>query len=322
MTWAQGVELQKTLGNKAFSITDFGDPTKRVFSDLKAAVGQSLEDAATKGGAPDIAKGLSDMRTDYGETIGKLQDNSVISALRNKDLDGVAKLLMSRDTIGDNVQTLRGLLDRVGSTNMVGVEHEIYEQLLNKSSDFSSGTRNLDFDKFTGNFFKIPEEVRTQIWGGKLDELAGTMKDVSALNANNMAALQADLAKMQSPGSRILSGLLRHGPAGVPGAKAVYDFVKGDYDKLPADIGEIVAVEGGTYALKNKGVQDAIMALLSYAGKGGERNPLGMASKLGADAADVASEPSLENVQAANRPAGFNAGLGGMDGPDRPRGNL
>jgi hypothetical protein len=337
MSWSQAVELQKTLGNKAYSITDFGDPTKRVFSDLKAAVGQSLEDAATKGGAPDIAKGLSDMRTDYGVTIGKLQDNSVISALRNKDLDGVAKLLMSRDTVGDNVQTLRGLLARVGSTNMAGVESEMYEQLLNKSSDFTSGTRNLDFDKFTANFFKIPEEVRAQIWGSKIDDVAADLKfaaevrtgdagpgDSLATKTAQLDAMKARLQKLQTPGSQLLSGLLRHGPAGVPALKAVKDFVYGDYDKLPADIGEIVALEGGTYALKNPTIQKSILALLTYAGDGGNRNPLGAADKLGADAADVAGEPSLRNVRGANSPADFNVGLGGMGGgsADRPRGNL
>jgi hypothetical protein len=334
MTWAQATELQKTLGNKAYSITDFSDPTKRVFSDLKSAVGQSLEKAATDGGAPEIAKGLSDMRADYGETIGKLQDNSVIAALRRKDLDGVAKLMMSRDTVGDNVQTLRGLLARVGSKNMSGVEGEMYEQLLNKSSDFTSGTRNLDFDKFTANFFKIPEEVRAQIWGNKIDEVAKDLKfaaevrtgaagageDGLATMKSKLDGMKADLAKMDTPMAVGLSLLIRHGGTSASLLKAGWDFLNGDTDKIQKDLETALVLEGGSFILKNPYVQKAVLGLLSYTAEGGTRNPIGALGSMEGDAAEAG--PSLENVQAANRPAGFNAGLGGMDGPDRPRGNL
>jgi hypothetical protein len=137
--------------------------------DLKSATGESLEQAATNAGQPEIANNLKILRADYADTITDLQDNTVIKALQNKDLDGVAKLLMSRDTVGDNVTTLRGLLNRIGSANMKNVEAEMYQQLLNKSSDFSSGNRDIDVQKFSENFYKIPQEVRETIWGKKAD---------------------------------------------------------------------------------------------------------------------------------------------------------
>jgi len=267
MSWAEATELQKTLGAKAFSITDYADPLKRVLNSLKSAVGESFEQAAAEANQPELANDLKALRADYHDTISQLQDNSIIRAIRNKDLDGVAKVMMSRDTIGDNVTTLRNLLNRIGSKNMVGVENEMFEQLMNKAADFSSGKRVVDFDKFAGNFFKIPEEVRTQIWGNQLDKFGDVIKDLQKLTSDgefDFNALKEKLAESRETASKLLYGGIRHGGSGVLFAKALWDIANGDTNKALKDLGGAALFEGGTFALKQPALQKAILSTLEF----------------------------------------------------------
>jgi hypothetical protein len=277
MTWSEASQLQKLLGKKAYAITDYTNPLKRVYTNLKLAVGDSMAEGAEDAGQPQLAENLRNLRTDYATTIQQLQDNAVIRALRNKDLDGVAKLLMSRDTIGDNVTTLRTLLDRIGSTHMDDVENEIFNHLIDKSADFSSGIPDVDADKLAANFFKIPEQVREQIWGGKLDKFEEALRTSQtgkqaaeahsgyvADAASRMAKRAADAKAAVAAANSAFPTLVRHGGAAGFLGKAAWDTANGDYEKAMKDVGFAVAAEAATGALRQPVVQKAILSTLQW----------------------------------------------------------
>jgi len=282
MTWSEASQLQKLLGKKAYSITDYTNPLKRVYTDLKLAVGDSLAEGAEAADQPQLAKNLRDLRADYASTISDLQDNSVVRALRNKDLDGVAKLLMSRDTIGDNVTTLRNLLDRIGSTHMDDVQNEIFNHVLDKASDMSSGVRDVDPDKLAANFFKIPQEVRDAIWGGdkEIKTFAETMQRLQ--QSRKLGEIGIDVSKglqqraedtaaaakaSEEAAARLFPMLVRNtnlvGSAGFL-VKAAYDFTNGDYEKAQRDIAIAVGVGAAGSALKNRTLQSAVLKTLQF----------------------------------------------------------
>ena len=311
MSWAEATELQKTLGAKAYAITDYSDPLKRVLINLKGAVGESLENAAEGAGQTGLADDLKALRTDYANTIDKLQDNSVIQAIRNRDLDGVAKLLMSRNTIGDNVTTLRSLLDRINSRNMVAVETEMFNKVLDDSADFSSGKRKIDFDKFMKNYFKIPDEVREEIWGSKLDNFENTVKyyKSAATEGGDIANKLQSYVRNNDLAQKLGYFGLRHGPASVPAAKLLWDVGDGKVDRIPADVAEIIALEGGTYALKNKGVQNLVMTALEHLSNASERTPLLFGNEVaGATEEDFATQAAKSAARGNTLHAGIPVG--------------
>jgi hypothetical protein len=302
MSWAEASQAVKAFGKKAYAITDYANPLKRVYGDLKVATMDSLTQAAEDAKQPGLAKNLRDLRSDYHDTITNLEKNSVISAIRNKDLDGVAKILMSRNTLGDNVTTLRGLLDRIGSTHMQDVESEMFRQLADKATD---ATGEVDFEKLAGNYLKIPDEVRGQIWGGsdlgnqfktalqtaKEEQAAvGAAKDVAT--AANRVSAGADKAKAAA--DSFFPGLAKFAPTGVMLGKAGWDFANGNPDKALKDIGLAVAISGTTAALKQPIVQKAILSTLEMLSHARDTEPGGAAS----------ASPKL-----SARPTGFSAGI-------------
>lgn len=308
MTWSEASQAVKAFGKKAYAITDYANPLKRVYGDLKIATMDSLTQAAEDAKQPDLAKNLRDLRSDYHDTITNLEKNSVISAIRNKDLDGVAKILMSRNTIGDNVTTLRGLLDRIGSTHMQDVESEIFRQLADKATD---ATGEVDFEKLAGNYLKIPDEVRRQIWGGNdlgdrfraalqtaKDEQTAVGAAKNAATAANKVSASADRTKTATDIIlHSIPGLTKHSPMVGMLGKAGWDFANGDSDKALKDIGLALTVEvavGGTTAvLKQPAVQKAILSMLEM---------LSHAREEGAASSASPKVPPL-------RPTGFSAGI-------------
>jgi hypothetical protein len=281
MTWEEATNLQRVLGKKAYSITDFGNPLKQVYSQLKTAVQDSFAKAADAADQPRLAQTLRDLRSDYADTMTKLEDNAVIHALRSKDFDGVSKVLLSRNTVGDNVETLRGLLDRIGSSRLEDVQHEIFSGILNKAIDASG---DVDFHKMAAEFLKYPSDVRQAIWGDSMSLVDQAMragekltsdaaKSVDVLQADSQAAdrLAARAKDAAAEARRILPMFVAHGPSGLAAATGI---VKGVWDlpdnpnkglrEIGYGIASAAALEGGTAILRNPQFQSFILSTLQF----------------------------------------------------------
>src|SRR4029077_1667473 len=101
---------------------------------LRSGIDETMQQAASKAGKPEVAAQIKALRGEYANTINDLQNNG-IKALRDKDPDSVAKILLGKQNSVERAETLRGL---IGKENMKPVEGGVFQNLLDQSIDPTS----------------------------------------------------------------------------------------------------------------------------------------------------------------------------------------
>lgn len=252
LNWDQAVNLRKDLANKAYHSAN-DDPAKQILNQLRNALDDNLETSAAAADAPELEENLKALRADYHETITSLNKNAVVKGLKDKDYDTVAATLMRNNTIASNVETVRGLLNRIGSKNMESVEASIFDKISGASTVTNGTDSVVDAKKFITKFRNIPPDVRQAIWGDKAKEI----NDALATGANESLIPRAEEPEIVKRLSGHLFGGVA-GPVGIALTGAAWAAWRGDYKTAIAALGS-AAVIG---ASKNPKVQKAILSTM------------------------------------------------------------
>lgn len=163
-SWDEMEAIRQKIG-QAVRDVPFDSPIKGDLIRLRSGIDETMQQAAQKSGKPEVASQIKALRGEYANTINDLQNNG-IKALRDKNPDAVAKILLGKQNSVERAETLRGL---IGKENMKPVEGGVFQNLMDQSID--PKTQELSPKTLAAKYGKIAPEVKKAIWGDRVPEI-------------------------------------------------------------------------------------------------------------------------------------------------------
>jgi hypothetical protein len=276
MAWDEAEKMRQEIG-KAVRNTPYGDPTKWQWISMRDAMDESMEKAATDAGHPEISQDMNTLRSNYADAVNSLDKNTLAKALRTKDFDSVATQLMRGNQVGQNVQNLRKVLSSVGGEKtMQSVESSVFQKLLDKSTTISAdGTRSVNPNALTKQFFGLSQDVRDALYGENADAAAKIVDDYRAEFQTNQAAVASGKKTIEevnqsifSPNNPITRYLGGHAVAAPFLGTAAYKASHGDFSGAAEDAAYGLAAGAAQkrvgIVLESPAVQSKVLSFLEY----------------------------------------------------------
>jgi hypothetical protein len=280
MTWNEAETVRQQIG-EAVRNTPYGDPTKWQWISMRSAMDETMEQAATAAGHPEISKSMELLRSNYADATNALEKNSVIKALRTKDYDSVADVLMRGGSTESNYETLRKLLisgGEDGKSTLADVERSLFLRLVDKSTTVTAdGTRQVNPNTLANQFYSLPESLRATMWGRgeTFDDIKDVIDNFKTQVESDKAAVAAGKKTVQdanrsifSPNNPITRFLGGHAAATPFMGMAAYKVYHGDYSGAVEDLVYGLAAGAGQHAagefFGNAKVQSRTLSLLEF----------------------------------------------------------
>jgi len=168
-SWDEMEAIRQKIG-QAVRDVPYDSPIKGDLIRLRSGIDETMQQAAQKAGKPEVAAQIKALRGEYAQTINDLQNNG-IKALRDKNPDAVAKILLGKQNSVERAETLRSL---IGKENMKPVEGGVFQNLMDQSID--SKTQELNPKTLAAKYNKIAPEVKKAIWGDRVPDIDRFMK--------------------------------------------------------------------------------------------------------------------------------------------------
>src|ERR1700730_9407645 len=167
---------------------------------LRSAIDQTMQEAADQAGEPDVAAEMKNLRSAYANKI-KAFNETAIQALRDKNPDAVADILMNKSSV-HNVSTLRNL---IGSDSMKQVEGSLFDRLMTNASPGGE----LNGSSLKKAFYKLGPDVQQAIWGSRLGDVKQFVD--SAAKAQNVGKALKLIPQLRHAGVGVAAWQLAHG---------------------------------------------------------------------------------------------------------------
>lgn len=136
-------------------------PLRRDLIRLRGALDETMTNAATQSGNPEVAQAMTNLRGAYASKVQAFESNA-IKSLAGKNPDTVASALLNKQSVF-NVNTLRSM---IGPDNMKQVEGSLLQRLVDNASANANGEFNPK--SFASAFNRLGPDVQKAIWGDNL----------------------------------------------------------------------------------------------------------------------------------------------------------
>ena len=160
-SWDQLEATRQKIG-QAFRDVPYDSPLRRPLNDLRSAIDDTMEKAASDAQRPDLSQQIKTVRADYAKNVNAL-DQTAIVALRDKNPNEVANILMNKTSV-HNVNTLRSL---IGPENMKPVQGSVLQNIIN----FASKNDQLDGPMLLRKFNSMGDDAKQALWGDRLPQI-------------------------------------------------------------------------------------------------------------------------------------------------------
>jgi hypothetical protein len=306
MSWDEAEKMRQQIGN-AVRNTPYGDPTKWQWISMRNAMDETMEKAATDAGYPEISKDMMTLRSNYAEALNRLEKNSVIKSLKDKDYDSVAKRLMSGNQVIQNVEDLRTTLKSVGGEDtMSAVENSVAQKLIDSATTTTAdGTKQVNPNTLANKFFALSPDVREALWhenAPEIEKIISNFKtEIESGKAAVAAGKESTVFNQNSVIAKVFGFSAKHIAAAPFLYTAFHKLENGDIGGAVQDTVYGLAAGAGQHVAGkiagNAAVQSKVLSFLEY---------LSHISETGAEEGGAASAfPKVPSL----RPTGFSAGI-------------
>jgi hypothetical protein len=170
-TWDQTEAMRRTIGETIRKLP-YDNPIRLDFIKLRDAIDSTFEQAADKAGNSDLSDQIKSLRSNYAQSKTGLEE-SAITALREKNPNAVADILLGKQSVHD-VNTLRRL---IGPQNMKAVEGSILDKMIADASKNGELQGRQLFRRFNG----LGPDAKQAIWGNRLPQIQQFMQQAGSL---------------------------------------------------------------------------------------------------------------------------------------------
>lgn len=281
-TWPEMQGLYQSVGQTIRKLP-YDSPVRTDLIHLRASINQTMIDAAEKSGNEDVSNAMKSMRDVYATKVSAF-DTSAIKALKDKNPDAVADILLRKGSVV-NINNLRSL---IGDENMKPVEGQLLKKLIDDSS--TSGVSKAgasvegEFNPgvFVQKFNKLGPDVQSAIWGDNLPQVKQFLQVAAKVKTDS--PLWGGMAKYME--HRAIYGV-GVGVLGFGGTYSVTHSVK-----------DAAIVTAALLTLQNPTWLKIASKVLGGAAEPAEAIKGGV-SKVASKFAEGAEEPSMSSVPAA-----------------------
>jgi hypothetical protein len=172
LSWDEMESTRQEIG-KTIRKLSWDSPIRPDLIRVRAAIDDTLEQAAEQAGNTDLSDQIKSLRSRYAQTNSMLEEQA-IKALRDKNPNAVADVLLNKQSV-HNVETLRRL---IGPENMQAVEGSILDKMIQDSSTNGQLQGRQLFRKFNS----LGPDAKAAIWGDRLPQVQYFMDQAGKLS--------------------------------------------------------------------------------------------------------------------------------------------